>query len=130
MPRGGKRPNSGPAKGTKYASTLSKEAGRELVRQRVLQDIEPMIAAQIAHAQGLKYLVARHKATGKFERLSEADCKRILAGGESEHVMLEVWEKDPSTQAFTDLMNRTLDKPKEQPQELDVKGDVIVRWQE
>ena len=28
--------------------------------------------------------------------------------------IIEVWEKDPSVQAFTDLMNRTLDKPAEQ----------------
>ena len=28
---------------------------------------------------------------------------------------LEVWEKDPSVHAFADLMNRTIDKPSEQP---------------
>jgi hypothetical protein len=28
--------------------------------------------------------------------------------------VIEVWEKDPSVQAFTDLMNRTIDKPIEQ----------------
>ena len=28
--------------------------------------------------------------------------------------IIEVWEKNPSIHAFTDLMNRTLDDPKEQ----------------
>jgi hypothetical protein len=28
---------------------------------------------------------------------------------------VEVWEKDPSVHAFADLMNRTIDKPSEQP---------------
>ena len=37
--------------------------------------------------------------------------------------MIEIWEKEPSAQAYTDLMNRYMDKPKEQAQELDVKGD-------
>ncbi len=32
--------------------------------------------------------------------------------------------KDPSVQAFTDLMNRALDKPKEQPQELQISGSL------
>ena len=36
-----------------------------------------------------------------------------------------MWEKDPSVQAFADLLNRALDKPKEQEQEvkLQVEGD-------
>ncbi len=123
MPRGGARPNSGPKPGTKHAETLSKEQAREALRQVVMQHMEAMTAAQIAHAQGLKYLVARHKSTGKFEKLTKDQAEKLLSGEESEHVALEVWEKDPSVQAFTDLMNRALDKPKEQLQELQVSGD-------
>jgi hypothetical protein len=37
--------------------------------------------------------------------------------------IIEVWEKDPSTPAFTDLMNRTLGKPKEQEQDVNVTSD-------
>ena len=130
MPRGGRRPNSGPAKGAKYASTLSKEAAREVLRQRVMLDMDAMVAAQVAHAQGLKYLVARHKLTGKFEKLTENEAKELLSGEESDRIVIEVWEKDPSVQAFTDLMNRALDKPKEQEQQIQHSGGITVTWQE
>lgn len=127
MPRGGKRPNSGPKKGTKYKPTLDKEAAREVLRQRVLRDLEPMIAAQIANANGIKYLVARHKSSGKFIRVTEAMAKVRL--GDDEEIV-EVWEKDPCVQAFTDLMNRTIDKPAEQKLSVEHSGGLVVRWQE
>ncbi len=43
---------------------------------------------------------------------------------------MEVWEKDPSIHAFSDLMNRALDKPKEQVLELNVKSDIVARLAE
>ncbi len=46
--------------------------------------------------------------------------------GKGEEI-IEVWEKDPSIHAFTDLMNRALDKPKEQVLEVNVKGDIVAR---
>lgn len=70
-----------------------------------------MLAAQIANAQGLKYLVTRDKKSGKFIRVTEA-MARAKSGDHEE--IIEVWEKDPSVQAFTDLLNRALDKPAEQ----------------
>jgi N-acyl-phosphatidylethanolamine-hydrolysing phospholipase D len=36
---------------------------------------------------------------------------------------------EEAVQAFTDLMNRALDKPKEQPQEVEVDGDVRISWE-
>lgn len=124
--RGGARPNSGPAKGTKYAPTLSKEAAREALRQIVLREMEGLTAAQIAHAKGLSYLVGRDK-TGKFKKLTSEEADKALAG-ESEYTTVEVWEKDPSVQAFTDLMNRALDKPKEQEQDVNIQGALEMRW--
>jgi hypothetical protein len=32
---------------------------------------------------------------------------------------IRVWQKDPSVQAFTDLLNRAVDKPAEQPRQLE-----------
>lgn len=129
MPRGGKRPNSGPKKGTKYASTLSKEAARELLRQRVLQDMEPMVAAQVAHAQGLSHFLLRDPKSGKFERLTDVDqIQRALnAAGAEEGRSYYIWTKDPSVQAFTDLLNRALDKPKEQEQDIKHSGGLTLR---
>lgn len=112
MPTGRKR---GRPKGStgKYKRTLEKDAARELVRQLVTASLQPLLDAQIANACGLKYLVTRDKKTGKFVRVTEA-IARVKLGEEEETI--EVWEKDPSVQAFTDLMNRALDKPKEQEQ--------------
>lgn len=121
MPRGGKRAGAGAKKGSKHASTLSKEQAREALRQIVLREMDDLVASQIANAKGLKYLVVRRKSTGKFER-------RVGAADPQTHdpdtEIIEVWEKDPSVQAFTDLMNRAIDKPAEQPQELKLSGEV------
>lgn len=108
--------------GRRNNATLSKEQGRELVRQRVLQDIEPMIAAQIAHAQGISHFMLRDPKTGKFERLTEPAqiAAALNADGAEEGSSYYIWAKDPSVQAFTDLLNRALDKPKEQEQDLNV----------
>ena len=132
MPRGGKRPGAGRpkrigpprARGPSTARAdrkLSKEAAREVVRQQVMAQLIPLVAAQVANAQGLKYLVTRDKRTGKFIRVTEAMAK--VKQGETEET-IEVWEKDPSVQAFTDLMNRAIDKPAEQPHELNVTMDI------
>ncbi len=68
----------------------------------------------------------RERKGGKFLRVTESMAKAKLGKGEE---IIEVWEKDPSVQAFTDLMNRALDKPKEQevPVSLKVEGDIVAR---
>lgn len=124
MPRGGPRPNSGPKKGSKHQATISKEQARDALRQIVLARMATLVGAQLANAEGLKYLVVRDKKTGKFLRVTEA-MARAKSGQnapDSEET-IEVWEKDPSVPAFTDLLNRALDKPKEQEQELKLTGD-------
>jgi hypothetical protein len=42
--------------------------------------------------------------------------------GKTEEI-IEIWEKEPSVAAFTDLLNRALDKPQEQVQEFKITGD-------
>lgn len=131
MPRGGKRPNTGPKKGSKNKATLSKEAAREVLRQRVLKDMEPMVAAQIAHAQGISHFMLRDKKTGKFERVTElTQIERALNDEDAEEgSTYYIWTKDPSVQAFTDLMNRALDKPKEQEQDVNLQGRLVLAWE-
>lgn len=108
-------------KGYKTAKTISKEQARDALRQIVLKHMDEMTAAQIAQAKGIRYLVVRDKKTGKFVRVTEAMAKEKSGLAENEEI-IEVWEKDPSTPAFTDLMNRALDKPKEQEMEVKVSG--------
>ena len=124
MPR---TPRSGKPKGYKAPQTLDKLAAREFVRQRVTAALGPLIDAQIAHAHGLKYLVVRDTKTGKFQRVGEA-MARAKQGSTEETI--EVWEKDPSVQAFTDLLNRALDKPAEQEQAVALSGTLTIRWQD
>lgn len=132
--KGGTRIGGKP-KGYKAQRTLDKMAAREFVRQRVTAALGPLIDAQVANAQGLKYLVTRDKRTGKFIRVTEAMARRKQdpeAEDDNEEI-IEVWEKDPSVQAFSDLLNRALDKPAEQ---LKVTGpddgpvEHVIRWQE
>jgi hypothetical protein len=125
MSHGGKRQNSGPKKGTKYAPAIAKEQAREVARGLITAQLQPMIEAQVANALGIKYLVTRDKKTGKFIRVTEAMARKKSELAENEEIV-EVWEKDPNVQAFTDLMNRALDKPKEQEQALKLSGAVDI----
>lgn len=119
MQKAGRRPGRPP--GAKNFSTLSKEAARDVLRAIVLEEMRELVGAQLANAKGLKYLVVRDKGNGKFLRVSES-----MAKLDEHEERIEVWEKDPSVQAFTDLMNRALDKPKEQEQDLNIRGTVNV----
>jgi quinol monooxygenase YgiN len=96
---------------------MAKEAAREKVRQAITAHLDVLINAQLANACGLQYLVYRDKQTGKFERV------RSLEDVDQDAEVIEVWEKDPSVQAFTDLLNRAIDRPKEQVQEIEIRAD-------
>lgn len=125
MPKGGKRPGAGLKKGYKFKRTLDKIAARELLRTLVTAQIGPMVEAQIANARGISYLVYRDKKTGKFERVKD------LESVNQDEEQIEVWEKDPSVQAFTDLMNRALDKPAEHVELTGAGGaPIVVSWKE
>lgn len=124
---GGKRAGAGKPKGHQSRETLAKAQAREVARGLITAQLQPLIEAQIANALGIKYLVVREKKTGKFVRVTEAMARAREKVKDSEE-LIEVWEKDASVQAFTDLMNRAIDKPKEQEQALNITASVdIVR---
>lgn len=138
MASGGKRPNTPPPpsrKGKPWPSTLAKELVREKMRQFVNDHLLEMFEAQVAQAKGLKYLVVRDQF-GKFTRIPDDITPEAFDELlETPAAVIEVWVKDPSTQAFTDLVNRAIDKPKEQPQELVVAHDEAIlaflgKWKE
>jgi hypothetical protein len=122
MGHGGKRNGAGRKKGK---AVLDKLEAREVVRAFVTSRLVPLLEAQTANALGLKYLVTRHKQTGKFIRVTQA-MARAKQGSDEESI--EIWEKDPSVQAFTDLLNRALDKPADQVQQVDISGALEVSW--
>jgi hypothetical protein len=121
---GGARTGSGKPAGSKNKATISKEEGRELVRQEVLKNIGPMLRSQMQHAIGIQHMMLRQK-DGTFKRAEKVeDIEAALNSGDKNSYYL--FTKDPSTQAFTDLLNRALDKPKEQEQEVTVAGKLVI----
>jgi hypothetical protein len=127
-PKGGKRPGSGRPRGTKNPSTFTKEAAREALRQTVLTHMHGMVAAQIAHSKGIGHLYTRDK-TGKFSKIeNQAEIDRLLSEGEAERDYW-IFSKDPSVQAFTDLMNRAIDKPAEHVEVMGSGGGpLVIQW--
>ena len=86
---GGARPGSGRPRGTKNLATIEKEAAREAVRQRVLQNFERLVDAQISNACGIYFLVVREKTTGKFLRVGSKAAEKL----NPEEEIIEVFEK-------------------------------------
>ena len=102
------------------AAAVDKELLREELRRLVRSHLPEMTNAQISAAKGIQYLVARHQKSGKFVHLTKGLADDILSGKNREYEAVEVWEKLPSTPAYSDLLNRTIDKPAEQEQKLHV----------
>lgn len=132
MPRGGKRPGAGTKKGRRWASTLEKVLVREETRKYIQQHIPAMLRSQIAHAIGIGHLYTRDKK-GKFSRIEdETVMERLLSEG-VEDKDYWIFAKDPSVQAFSDLMDRAIDKPI-QPAKVtgpdDGPVEVRFRWQQ
>lgn len=125
MPAGGKRPGAGRKKGPQ---TLEKEAMRAIVRERVGAKLQALVDAQISNAVGIHFLVVREKASGKFLRVGKGRAEKL----KPEEEIIEVWDKDPSVQAFTDLLNRVIDKPAEQMKHTGAEDgpiEHVFRWQ-
>jgi len=99
----------------------TKQFVREAVRSVILPHLAPLIEAQVAQALGIKYLVTRDEKSGQF---------RTVQDGDDIGTATEIWTKVPSTPAFTDLMNRAIDKAKEQEQEIELNAKLEVRWKD
>lgn len=94
-----------------------------------MADLDPMLSAQIASAKGISHFFLRDPKTKQFIRIE--DPKRIQAALNAGEAGSFYWifTKDPSIQAFTDLMNRTFDKPKEHVEVTGADGGpVVYRW--
>ena len=122
MAKGGKRIGGKP-KGYKAPATLDKIAAREAVRAFVVQRMQGMLEAQAASAEGANQFVYRDDA-GRFKVIDDPDeLKACISQGKA----IRIFTRLPSTPAFTDLMNRALDKPAEQEQQHEHKGTIILK---
>jgi hypothetical protein len=103
--------------------TLTKDAAREFTRRTIIEGLAPLLRAQLAHAQGIGHCYTRDK-NGKFSRVDNLDKidELLMTGTEGEHFF--IFAKDPSAVAFKELLDRALDKPKEQAQEVHVTGEI------
>jgi len=114
----GGKAGPGRPKGSKNKETLAKEAAREIQRQMITERLRPLTDAHIENAIGIKHLMLRDPKTGKFERVKDEEGidEALKSDGEA----IWIYTKDPSVEAFKTLMDRALDKPKEQALELNV----------
>ena len=123
---GGARPGAGKPRGVKWPSTLRKEEARELVRQYVTERLPQFLDAMSDNIVGIRHLMMRDPKTGKFERIT-GDAKQIDKALKTKNTFW-IYTKDPNVQAFTDLLNRAIDKPAEHIQ-VAGEGSITIRWQ-
>src|SRR5262249_33754103 len=115
-------------KGTKWPSTLRKEEARELVRRYVTEHLPQYLDAMSDNITGIRHLMMRDPKTGKFERIT-GDAKQIDKALKTTNAIW-IYTKDPNVQAFTDLLNRALDKPAEHVSITGADdGPLVIRWQ-
>src|SRR5215831_2041258 len=128
MARGGFRPGSGRPLGSREPHSLAKDQAREYVRQLITAKLEPLIQAAMNNALGLNHLMLRNPKTGEFTRVT-GDAKQIDKALKSKSAFW-IYTKDPNVQAFTDLLNRAIDKPAEHVSIAGADGGpLVIRWQ-
>ncbi len=133
MPRPkGLAKTGGKPKGYKAPATLTKEAQREIARQIISERMRPILEAQCDNATGIKHFLKRDPKTGKFERLTEPE--QIAAAmneeGAEEGSSYWIYSKDPNPQSGKEMLDRLLDRSKEQEQDVNAKVALTVRWAE
>jgi hypothetical protein len=126
---GGKRPGAGRPRGSKTRETLDKEAAREIVRQQITAELEPLIDAAIRVAMAVSYCFHREASTGRWRLITD---ERLMGRADTtpgDPNYLRIFTVDPSVRAFAELLDRALDKPRRQEREVKVGGelDIVAR---
>lgn len=111
----------GRPKGSKSKSTLAKEEAREYYRAKLMAEIDEIADAHISRCKGVRYFVTRNK-TGKYELVTSADQVIAALNGEDDNIG-EFYTDKPDMQAIREALDRTLDRSKEQEQEIKLTGE-------
>jgi hypothetical protein len=118
----------GRPRGSLSRDTLNKAEAREAARVVILRHLDELLSAQIEHAKGIKHMILRGP-DGTFARAT--DPKQIDAALAAGATFYYIFTKDPSVQAFSDLLNRALDKP---AQHVEMSGPdagpIVVKWKD
>lgn len=103
-------------KGTILQKTIAKEEAKAALRQIVLEELRPLVRAQIDSARGIAHFMLRDPENGQFKRLTEpTEIEQALnAPGAAEGSTYWIYVKDPQTPAFVTLMDRAIGKPVEE----------------
>ena len=119
MPSGGYRPTAGRPKGRANNRTIRQKAYAEAVlekmREVVAKHMPVMFEAQMAHAQGVHYMMLR-ESDGGYAKLSddpEISDKQIRAAIASGGQAFKIFKQAPNTQAFNAVLDQVLGKPLE-----------------
>jgi hypothetical protein len=123
---GGARKGAGKPIGVKWPTTLRKEEAREKVREFITERLGEFLEAMADNVTGIKHLMMRDPKTGQFTRVI-GDAKQIDKALKTKNTFW-IYTKDPNVQAFTDLLNRAIDKPAEHIQ-VAGEGNITIRWQ-
>ncbi len=98
----------------------SKQQMRDVYRTYWLPRMMPLLEAQEARALGLQHFMLRDPETGMW--LHVEDPKEIAAALNDPRAekgsTYRIHTKDPDGRDITDILNRIIDKPKEQEQEV------------
>ncbi len=102
----------GRPKGSMSAASIQKMVdktrAREFAAALFVNELEPILRAQIEHAKGVSYMTLRHQ-DGSYTRAT--DEKQVDAGLAAGEPLMQLFTQAPNTQAFMALWDRTLDKP-------------------
>jgi hypothetical protein len=99
------------------------------VRCYISEHLGEFLNAMAANVVGIKHMMMRDPKTGKFERVT-GDAKQIDKALKTKTAFW-IYTKDPNVQAFTDLLNRVIDKPAEHIQVAGADGGpLVIRWQD
>lgn len=120
----GQPKTGGKPKGYKAPATLEKEAAREAVRRRITERLVPLVDAQIDSAIGISHFMLRDPKTGQWERIQDPEqiVKALNDPRARQGSTYLIYTKDPNSNAARDMLDRAIDKPKEQLQEIKVEG--------
>lgn len=111
----------GRPKGSKSQGTLAKDAAREYYRQRLMAEIDEIADAHLSRCRGVRYFVTRNK-TGKYELVTDPE-KVIAALNQEDDMTGEFYTDKPDIAAIREALDRTLDRSKEQEQEIKLTGE-------
>lgn len=109
----------------------SKQQIRDVYRTYWLPRMRSLLEAQEARALGLVHVQLRDRITGEWKRLTdpaEITFAMNALGSSEQNSMYRIYTKDPDGKDISDILNRVIDKPKEQEQEIEVKAAVQFSW--